>query len=87
MSKTFYHSSVESVFATYSRTIPVTVLDGYRVSKVAADAKTLRVAASSNNIESAQSSLHRGADPNCVDRFGRSPLHLASCSGYSEIVK
>lgn len=49
--------------------------------------RKLRIAVSTNNIELVQSYLFSGVNPNCVDSMGRSPLHLASSSGYSDIVR
>lgn len=40
-----------------------------------------------DRLEIVKELLAAGADPNIVDRFGQTPLHLASFYGYTEIVK
>lgn len=45
------------------------------------------IAAAQNNVEVVTNQLNSGANPNCADMHGRSPLHLAASKGYIDIVK
>lgn len=46
----------------------------------------LRMAAATNNTLMVEDFLISGISPNCYDIQGRTPLHLASCRGYTDIV-
>lgn len=47
----------------------------------------MRIAAVTNNIMLMRRLLSYGASPNNCDFLGRTPLHLASCRGYTEMVQ
>lgn len=51
-----------------------------------ANERKLRFAASTSNIELLCEMLDRGTSPNCSDEHKRSPLHLAACRGYGDII-
>lgn len=48
--------------------------------------RQLRFAASTCNVEVLWNMLNRGTNPNCYDEHKRSPLHLAACRGYGDII-
>jgi ankyrin repeat protein len=51
------------------------------------DERRLRQAASTNNVDQVAALLGSGVNPNCIDDQHRSPLHLAACRGYCDIVR
>jgi hypothetical protein len=57
------------------------------VSFLIPDERRLRQAVSTNNVDQVAALLGSGVNPNCVDHQHRSPLHLAACRGYCDIVR
>lgn len=51
-----------------------------------ANERKIRFAASTCNVELLCEMLERGTNPNCCDEHKRSPLHLAACRGYGDII-
>lgn len=51
-----------------------------------ANERKLRFAASTCNVELLCEMLDRGTNPNCYDEHKRSPLHLAACRGYGDVI-
>ncbi|OAD54654.1 Ankyrin repeat domain-containing protein 54 [Eufriesea mexicana] len=47
----------------------------------------MRIAAATNNTIAMRRLLNSGVSPNTCDIQGRTPLHLASCRGYTEMVR
>lgn len=52
-----------------------------------ANERKIRFASSTCNIELLCEMLDRGTSPNCYDEHRRSPLHLAACRGYGDIIQ
>lgn len=50
------------------------------------DETRLRRAAGSGCFQMVQKLLEMGIDPNSADEMGRTPLHVAACKGFSDIV-
>lgn len=44
-------------------------------------------AACHNNTQAMREMLDAGISPNCCDGYKRSPLHMAACMGYADMVK
>ncbi|XP_059472030.1 serine/threonine-protein phosphatase 6 regulatory ankyrin repeat subunit B-like [Neocloeon triangulifer] len=49
--------------------------------------RNLRRAVSANNIETVETLLNSGVNPNACDEFKRAPLHLAACRGFIQILQ
>ncbi|XP_066992127.1 ankyrin repeat domain-containing protein 54 [Anabrus simplex] len=61
--------------------------DPWQEFRVPLDERKLRYAALTNDVDRLTQLLEKGVNPNCCDAHKRTPLHLASCKGYCDIVR